>query len=379
LILAGVVFGVYQYTQRQIPLEPTEGPTPEVATPTPDQTTDWETYTNEEYGYSIKYPQEFEKRESVSLEQGTLAEVVFSFLGPTQAASGRLETELFDGLSVRVSVRDETPENLDEYAQNMRDKDAQATLDLTPEGTVSQLEKITVAQKQGWTYTVEGYGNAKVILLPGKNIIQITAGYAGSEGMVQGYLETYDLMLSTFKFLEEGIPETISIPDNWQEFTATDPDFGMKTTLSLPPGYSFRFTGSEFTIQNDVDATELWDYSTSVFRKGDIVENFYKGGSRRAWYQDYLEGKFLEEKPVLFEEGKIDGVVEHTIGSQTYLELTVSGGVNYVGEIEKHFIFVQNQTLHVIRPASYKANSAEAQIPDNIGIVFYSLKSERTE
>lgn len=37
LILTGAVFGVYKYAQRQIPLEPTEGPTP-VVTPTQEST-----------------------------------------------------------------------------------------------------------------------------------------------------------------------------------------------------------------------------------------------------------------------------------------------------------------------------------------------------
>src|SRR3989304_5139403 len=45
--------------------------------------------------------------------------------------------------------------------------------------------------------------------------------------------------------------KTVAIPPNWQQFTATDPDFGIKTTMSLPPGFSFNFTGSEFTIQNN--------------------------------------------------------------------------------------------------------------------------------
>ena len=59
LILVGAVFGIYKYAQRQIPIEPAEGPTPTLeATPTPDETADWETYTNTKYGYSIRYPED---------------------------------------------------------------------------------------------------------------------------------------------------------------------------------------------------------------------------------------------------------------------------------------------------------------------------------
>ncbi len=45
-------------------------PTPEVlATPTPDPTADWETYTNEKYGYLIKYPSQWEVTEGKELRQ----------------------------------------------------------------------------------------------------------------------------------------------------------------------------------------------------------------------------------------------------------------------------------------------------------------------
>lgn len=175
--------------------------------------------------------------------------------------------------------------------------------------------------------------------------------------------------------------KTITIPSDWKSFTATDPDFGVKTTMSMPPGYSFRFTGSEFTIQNDSDATELWDYSTSVFRGKDGLKNYYAGQSRRAWYQDLLDGDFMAEKPITFTPGKITNAVEHQIGSQTYYEMTVLGEppANYSGELGKHFVYVQNGIVHILKPASHKANTAEAKIPQNVGTIFASLSSSQTK
>jgi len=172
--------------------------------------------------------------------------------------------------------------------------------------------------------------------------------------------------------------QLISIPKDWQEYTATDPEFGIKTTLSLPPEFSFSFTGSEFTIQS-ADGTELWDYSTSVFPGKDGLKNYYTGESRRDWYQKLLDGEFWTEKPYQFVGGKITNAMEHQIGPQTYLELTVTGGPpsNYSREVGTHFIYAQNGIIHIIKPASHKANSATAQLPNNIGIVFYSLKSSR--
>lgn len=60
LVFAGAVFGIYKYAQNQIPLEPVEGPTPSLeATPTPDPTANWETYTNTKLNFLIKYPNEW--------------------------------------------------------------------------------------------------------------------------------------------------------------------------------------------------------------------------------------------------------------------------------------------------------------------------------
>lgn len=70
LVFAGAVFGAYKIGQRQTHPEPAEGPTPTpvvVVTPTPDSTTDWKTYTNTKYGYSIKYLKEWFLEEGVDL------------------------------------------------------------------------------------------------------------------------------------------------------------------------------------------------------------------------------------------------------------------------------------------------------------------------
>ena len=175
--------------------------------------------------------------------------------------------------------------------------------------------------------------------------------------------------------------QPITIPSDWQQFTATDPDFGVKTAMSMPPGYSFRFTGSEFTIQNDSDATELWDYSTSIFRGKDGLKNYYAGNSRRVWYQELLDGKFMLEKPYQFIPGEITNTVERQIGSQSYLEVTVSGGppANYLGEVGTHYIYAQNSIIHIVKPTSHKANSTEALIPNHIGTIFASLTSSSTK
>src|SRR5687768_3499476 len=54
------------------------------------------------------------------------------------------------------------------------------------------------------------------------------------------------------------LTKKVEIPSDWKSFTATDQEFGIKTTMSLPPNYAFSFTGSEFVILSN-DANEVWD------------------------------------------------------------------------------------------------------------------------
>lgn len=170
----------------------------------------------------------------------------------------------------------------------------------------------------------------------------------------------------------------ISIPSNWKKYTAEDSDFGVKTTMFMPPGYSFRFTGSEFTIQNDSDATELWDYSSSVYRDNDgILKNHYDGSSRRVWYEKRLSERQSTDK--------IISVKEKPLNATTYMEITVQTpsyndqGVTSGTKNGLHYIFVYNNILHMITPASNNAYTSAAQIPSNIEPILASLTSAQTK
>lgn len=173
-------------------------------------------------------------------------------------------------------------------------------------------------------------------------------------------------------------PSPLSIPGDWKTYTGTDSDFGIITSMSMPPGFFFNFSGSEFTIQNDSDATELWDYSTSIFRRGECeVKNFYTGGSRRAWYQKKLNGDFAHKDAVNTKLGDILNVKEHAIGNQTYLEVLVKP--TYGNFNETHFIYVQNNILHRIKPVSEVSMSGKGKLPQYMDIIFLSLKSKQIE
>ena len=72
----------------------------------------------------------------------------------------------------------------------------------------------------------------------------------------------------------------VTVPSDWKEITAGK-DY-VKTTLALPDGFVFRFSGSESDVANDVTG-EAWDYSTSV--DVNSPENFYAGGSTTAYFR----------------------------------------------------------------------------------------------
>lgn len=174
------------------------------------------------------------------------------------------------------------------------------------------------------------------------------------------------------------ITKPVLVPSTWKKYTSDDQEFGIKTTMVMPPGYSFSFTGSESSIQNDSDATELWDYSTSVYGDNDgVLKNHYDGSSRRAWYEKRLsEGQSTD---------KILSVKEKPLNSSSYLEITVqtpayddqgvvSGTKNGI-----HYVYVQNGILHMITPISDKAYTSAAQIPANIEPILASLASVLTK
>lgn len=188
LLLTGIVFGIYQYAQNQIPLEPAGEPTPTlIATPTPDLTADWETYTNTKYGYSIKYPPELRIKEIGKVDekiidltnfilselQGATASIAV-LSEPYQSVISSLESEWWGGTS-------QSP---------------------------NKAEDIIVAginaKKISGTQVPTGYDLFGAIFPKGSQTYEIYF-FIGPEMMELGYgKDTFNLILSTFKFQEEG-------------------------------------------------------------------------------------------------------------------------------------------------------------------------------
>lgn len=167
------------------------------------------------------------------------------------------------------------------------------------------------------------------------------------------------------------VNKTMTIPSDWQQHSGIDPEFGVFASLSVPPGYSFGFTGSEWTLHNAQG--ENWDYSTSVFPGDKGLKNYYTGGSRRVWYQQFLNGDFSGDagKTKLAE---IISVSEYPTGTSTYLAVTL----RYIlasKRVETHYLYVQNDILHILKPAGVQDVSTSS-ITKNMGMIFASLSSK---
>ncbi|MHA1304175.1 MAG: hypothetical protein ACTSPI_10785, partial [Candidatus Heimdallarchaeaceae archaeon] len=105
-------------------------------------------------------------------------------------------------------------------------------------------------------------------------------------------------------------------------------------------------------------------------------KNEYNGGSRRKWYQRYLDDEFFHNVPPV-KRGEIISVKEYHAGTSTYLEVKVDNPFSQ--KAENHYLYVQNNILHIIKPMSEEAYSTDSLIVKNIAIIFTSLRSSFTK
>ena len=151
--------------------------------------------------------------------------------------------------------------------------------------------------------------------------------------------------------------------NDWKSFTGKDSDFGVQTTISLPPGCDFVFSGSEWDL--NCGENEKWDYTNSVYRGNDErnPKNHYSGEFLQQWYQQYIN------------QDKIISAKEHPINKGHYLEVQVKLADS--GKMETNYVYVQNNIVHILRPLVI--DELNSVVKKNIGIIFTSLKSNITK
>lgn len=220
--------------------------------------------------------------------------------------------------------------------------------------------------------SVSGQHSSKALILFLIAVIFVVGASLSIAFYVAKNLATESLTTTS---LEPTVTPTISrsptidtIPTVWKTYTAIDTGWGVQTTLSLPSEFSFTFKGSDFLIQKDSDASELWEYTTSI--RGDEQgkgNNTFIEGTALSWYQQYFrEVNGLTDNQILdFEEKTEKGI--------TYFSVRAPSPLG----IETHYVSEKNGIVHILKPSSAAALNTDSLIANNIAVIFYSLTSQK--
>jgi len=222
LFFTGAVFGIYKYNQKQIQPVPQPIPTPlpaEVTMEEGDPTADWETYTNTEDGYSIKYPPDWfieEKEDLVSIYNQN-----------PQAHKFERTKEISAGVF--------------DYPEEDFIFQVTVNKNITPLPILTQEIQVAIG----------GIVGVKGILIGGEGE-KILVGYIVNLGKAYNFYgrpadsnfpDHFDLILSTFKFLEEGKVELKTYRSDKYNFEFKyPPNFELKESFSkTSTGYDWLF------------------------------------------------------------------------------------------------------------------------------------------
>lgn len=172
----------------------TDTPNGEKNTPTPSNTFEkWKVLSNK--NHTLQYPPEAtgEARDNES--------IVF-FMGPKQIASGRTQTELFDGYSVRVGKMDSVPETSVETVAINEKENAQQNCLSYNEASVSPIKNVLVSGQPGFQYTVTNcyIDYTETIVSVTDTPYRISQSYVGDPADQQKYKEITEKIVASIRF-----------------------------------------------------------------------------------------------------------------------------------------------------------------------------------
>jgi len=180
---------------------PSNSPTsiPTVSTSsTSDSTVNWETYTGSEY--SFKHPAGL-KSDTGAAGAGSES-IRFQYMGQKQVASGRTQTELFDGYAFIVTkiglISQKTPEQLaTERRNNSKDNCGSDVV-------LSEIKSVSLGMSKGVQYSVKNcmgdYTSSYVS--SGNNVYEIIQLYVGENVDQKGYEEITNQIFNTLTFMQ---------------------------------------------------------------------------------------------------------------------------------------------------------------------------------
>lgn len=185
--IGGVFLGKFLYAPKTMPTPPiavTLTPRAEALTTTPiqDVTGNWKTYSNQKYGYQMRYPQDW-----YLFPDGTAAiggENISAFAN-FDLNQGPRKGSLQD---LRIDVRvDPLTRSFDDYLNARSEKKV-----------TTSSEEVLVDEKHGVKWTIHGLGTSYLVLVPNNGRVYSIIGPAENSTQI----EIFDQILSTFKFLD---------------------------------------------------------------------------------------------------------------------------------------------------------------------------------
>ena len=148
----------------------------------------WKLYTNEEYGFSFQYPEDW--TDNLQSPDSNIVD--------GQPAGG----------SITFNVTNAKTDSLDnEYETTVKDydKDETPTGELKPQSTIDQKEYITLDKHKaikfsGSAYHIWGWGYISTLAINNNKTYLISISYMKEEDREE-FLNIYDKVISSFKFL----------------------------------------------------------------------------------------------------------------------------------------------------------------------------------
>ncbi len=211
VIVGGIAYAGLTFWQKgllgSVPFLSKPTPTPTLVpepTPTPDPTAGWKTYTSQKMNFAIEYPADWFSHAEEEYPASKTWQVVFSFPIDNPSTQDFKEGQK---AGIHISYWSKPDETLQEYADKLA---GQAFQDL---GKEPERSEATVAGERALVIDdyQAGLGNRIVVFDSGSGRYFAVLAVDKNE-TYSSYKNTFDLMLSTIKFLPPASPSPSRSP-----------------------------------------------------------------------------------------------------------------------------------------------------------------------
>ena len=249
-----------------------------------NETADWETYRNEEYGYSVSYPADWDLFEepveaSRDLIGNELQKVYFTKNYISELSDSYFWPKFFE---IKV-LQNPNGYTLEEWAENY-----QVPLGVNPETNLAKLVGDTMINnkpaKQFSVFQFDSY-NIETVTIYNEFVYKLTYSDAqGNDPDYESSRKVYNQILSTFRFLDEVESEQVTTTIPSAQLISDISDWKTETIQSLkfkiPPQASIK----EYNNVNSQTSFKILNHDPNNLNAQiypDITVVPYQGGSRR--------------------------------------------------------------------------------------------------